>query len=76
MVTNTFNPPDPPCLVNSPQSIILKCQQVHYIPFTEQLWFWIFWTSVHVKIIDTWMPLRNNDYKITFKLPNHYVVVW
>jgi len=24
-----------------------------------------------VKIIDTQMPLRNDDYKITFKLPNH-----
>jgi len=34
MVTNTFNFPDSPCLVNSPQSISLMCQQVHYIPIT------------------------------------------
>jgi len=43
MVTNTFNPPDPPCLVNSPQSISLKCQQVYTIHYLlKQLWLWIF----------------------------------
>ena len=47
MVTNTFNPPDRTCLVNSPQSISLKCQQVRYIPFTITAVVLDFLTSVH-----------------------------
>ena len=53
----------------------LRDRQVYINPYTvkQNCCFDIkFVTSLaQVKIIDTRMPFKNNDYKITFKLPNH-----